>query len=204
MEILEKSDSEEHSDIGENPEKGVVNVFISPPENIKETDETDRRERLEDCKIPDKRSSNAWKKKLKTRDWLDVDIKERAFTLKASIQSVAVVPRKPQEILELFMNDEIFEILTNYTVMYSAQYGNHNFALDVGEMKVFVGINLLSGCKSVTRQSMYWSEELDTRNELIVRSMPRNRFDEIVKYIHAADNDNLRMDDKFEKKLVLC
>ena len=48
--------------------------------------------------------------------------------------SVAEVPRKPHEILELFLNDEIFEILTKYTVMYSAQHGNHNFALDVGEM----------------------------------------------------------------------
>ena len=50
---------------------------------------------------------------------------------------------------------------------------------------------------------MYWSEELDTRNELIVRSMRRNRFDEIMRYIHAADNDNLRMDDSFSKNRPL-
>ena len=81
LEILEKSDSEEHSDTEENPEKGVVNVFISPAENGNETDEdsgdeedvclsnlpgkqlrsnaTKTRERLEDCESPKKRSSNA-------------------------------------------------------------------------------------------------------------------------------------------------
>ena len=46
---------------------------------------------------------------------------------------------------------------------------------------------------------MYWSEDLDTCNELIVRSMPRNRFDEIMRYLHAADNDNLRADDRLWK-----
>ena len=46
---------------------------------------------------------------------------------------------------------------------------------------------------------MYWSEELNTRNELIVRSMRRNRFDEIMRHIHASDNDSLCMDDRFAK-----
>ena len=46
---------------------------------------------------------------------------------------------------------------------------------------------------------MYWSEELNTRNELIVRCMRRNRLDEIIRYIHAANNDSLRMDDRFAK-----
>ena len=111
-----------------------MNVFISPPENGHETDEgsgdeedvclsnlpgkqlrsikTKSRERLEDCEIPDKRSSNVQKKKMKTLDWQVVDIKERTFTPKASMPSVAGVPRKPHEDLELFLNDELFEILT--------------------------------------------------------------------------------------------
>ena len=84
------------------------------------------------------KKTDANTKKNKIRDWQDVDIKERAFTSEASMPSVADVPREPHEILELFLNDEIFETLTKYTVMYSAQHGNHTFALDVGEMKVFV------------------------------------------------------------------
>ena len=87
LEILEKSDSEQHSDTEENPGKRVVNVLISPLENGNGTDEdsgdeeevclsnlpgkqlrsnaTKSRERLEDCEIPDKRSSNFRKKKNK-------------------------------------------------------------------------------------------------------------------------------------------
>ena len=66
-------------------------------------------------------------------------------------------------------------------------------------MNAFVGIILLSGYCSASRRRMYWSKELDMRNELIVRSMRRNSFGKIMRYIHAADNDNLRMDGRFAK-----
>ena len=101
--------------------------------------------------------------------------------------------------LVLFLSEHIFEVSTKYAVMYSAQHRSHNFASCIGEMMMSVGILSLSGYGSVSRQRMYWSEELDTRNELIVRSMRRNRFDKMIKYIHTADNDDLCMDDRFSK-----
>ena len=90
---MEKFDFDEHSDTEEDPEKGVVIAFISPSENGNETDEdsgdeknvclsnlpgkqlrsntTKSHERLEDCKIPDKRSSNVRKKEKKVNTRLE-------------------------------------------------------------------------------------------------------------------------------------
>ena len=68
-------------------------------------------------------------------------------------------------------------------------------------MKVFLGILLLSGYNSVTRRRLYWSTELDTHNWLVSNSMRQNRFDEIMKYFHAADNTDIRKEDKFAKVL---
>ncbi|XP_045135687.1 piggyBac transposable element-derived protein 3-like [Portunus trituberculatus] len=41
--------------------------------------------------------------------------------------------------------------------------------------------------------------EPDVRNELIASSMRRNRFDEIMKHLHAAENTDLDKEDKFAK-----
>ena len=54
--------------------------------------------------------------------------------------------------------------------MYSAKHEIFNFELDVGGITVFLGNLLLSGCCSASRRRMYFSAELDTDDELIVRS----------------------------------
>ena len=67
------------------------------------------------------------------------------------------------------------------------------------EMRTFIGILLLSGYCSVSRRKLYWCNEPDTHNILVVHSMRRNRFDEIMRYFHAADNSSLDQEDKFAK-----
>ena len=42
-----------------------------------------------------------------------------------------------------------------------------------------------------------------TRSEVIVRFMRRNRFDEIMKYVHSVDNNNFCLDGIFAKILLL-
>ena len=66
-------------------------------------------------------------------------------------------------------------------------------------MRVFIAILLLSGYCSVSRRRLYWSTELDTRNEMIAQSVRRNRFDNIIKYFHATNIFMLKQDDKFAK-----
>ena len=49
------------------------------------------------------------------------------------------------------------------------------------------------------RQCLYWSEDDDVAIPLILRSMSRKRFEDIKKFIHFADNDNLTAGDKLAK-----
>ncbi|XP_066958094.1 piggyBac transposable element-derived protein 3-like [Macrobrachium rosenbergii] len=113
--------------------------------------------------------------------------------------STADFPRTPPDIFELFLDTAAIELLTNETGKYAAQNGNHQFSLSCNEMKIFVAILLLSGYCSVSRRRLHWSTELDTHNELISNSMRRNRFEEIMRYFHAADNTDLNPDGKFAK-----
>ncbi|KAK0061994.1 piggyBac transposable element-derived protein 3 [Biomphalaria pfeifferi] len=66
-------------------------------------------------------------------------------------------------------------------------------------MQCFIGVLLLSGYTVVPRRRMYWSLDQDVRNEAVAKAMSRNRFDEILRYFHPADNENLPEGDRFGK-----
>ncbi|XP_045133533.1 piggyBac transposable element-derived protein 3-like [Portunus trituberculatus] len=147
-----------------------------------------------------KKSGKSERKSLKIRQWHVDDIpcmeKHTSYPYRPS---AADLPRHPHEIFELFLDTLPIERLTKDTVMYAVQHGNHTFQLTCNEMKVFISILLLSGYNTLPRRRLCWSMELDVRNELIASSMRRNRFDEIMKHLHAADNTDLDKEDKFAK-----
>ncbi len=70
-------------------------------------------------------------------------------------------------------------------------------------MKTFIGILLVSGYCCVPRRRLYWQKQPDVYNELIVGSMRRDRFDEIMKFFHATDSTKLPKYDKYAKVRLL-
>ena len=127
-------------------------LFIKLAEKQLRSNAMKSHERREDCEIAHKRSSCEGEKKFKIRDYHNVAIQQRTFTPKSYLLSIADVPGKPHEILELVLSDQVFEVLTKYTVMYSEQHRNHKFTLGVEEMKAFMAVLLLSGLCSVSQR----------------------------------------------------
>lgn len=70
----------------------------------------------------------------------------------------------------------------------SLQKGKENLAITNGEMKQFLGINLVMSYLRYPRSRMYWSSEEGLRLDLIANAMPLNRFEQILRYIHFVDN----------------
>ena len=66
-------------------------------------------------------------------------------------------------------------------------------------MDVFLGIILLSRYCSLPQEWLYWCYDEDSGDDLVKRKMSRNRFHEIKRYLHLAENDNLTKNDKFAK-----
>ena len=58
---------------------------------------------------------------------------------------------------------------------------------------------LLSGCNSLPHKRLYWSNDEDVGVNLVKKKMSRNRFQEIKRYLHLADNNNLVKDDELAK-----
>ncbi len=146
------------------------------------------------------RQASQKKKIIKLRKWKAQDLPEKTnvpcYPYKPS---VADIPRKSSETLELFLDVLAIDHLVKQTVNYAVQNGKHSFTLTSDEMKTFIGILLVSGYCCVPRRRLYWQRQPDVYNELIANSMRRDRFDEIMKYFHAADNTNLPKNDKYGK-----
>lgn len=85
------------------------------------------------------------------------------------------------------------------SIEYARQSGNHNFQLSREEVKLYLAILFTSGHVPLPRRRMYWEQSSDVNNMAISTAMTVNRFDEIMRYLHVADNNNLDANDKLAK-----
>jgi len=74
-----------------------------------------------------------------------------------------------------------------------------NPEITVQEMKVFIGILILSGYNTLSGKRFYWDQMYDTRNELVYRAMRRDRLFTLMRFFHCADNTAPQLDDKMWK-----
>ena len=105
----------------------------------------------------------------------------------------------PAAFFELFFDDAVYEILVSETVRYARQQGNHSFSVDVQAMRRFIAILIISGYNTVPRRRLYWSNSPDVRNDAMCAAMSRKMFEDILRYLHVAKNEQLNKDDKFAK-----
>jgi hypothetical protein len=85
------------------------------------------------------------------------------------------------------------------TKTYAHQKGAHLFDVSPDEIRTFLAILLTSGYVTLPRRRMYWEQKNDVHNTAISSAMARNRFEEILQYLHVADNMSLSATDKMAK-----
>ena len=105
----------------------------------------------------------------------------------------------PVTLFELFMTDKLIDHICKETNAYAAQKGNHTFKIEPNELKSFLAVLLLSGYISYPRCSMYWEMSSDSCNTIVASLFTRNRFLDVLQYLHLADNNNLNPSDKFSR-----
>lgn len=95
-----------------------------------------------------------------------------------------------------FFNDDLLDIFVFESNRYALQTGKENFKLSKKELKVFLGINIVMTYIHYPRLRMYWSSVRALRFDLIADAISVNRFEEIQRYLHFVDNENILDDDK--------
>lgn len=94
----------------------------------------------------------------------------------------------PHEQFEKFFNDDLFQHICEETGKYAIFLGKPNPNITVQELKVFIGILLVSGYNYHSRIRTAWSTDDDMVNILIKNSMRRNRFQQILQFLHFEDS----------------
>ena len=144
------------------------------------------------------------------RKWTNKDIPKKQQELlefentRASID----VNLPPHKLFELFFDDEVINYLCDQSKIYANSKGNFTFHVTLGEFRASLAILLISGYTSLPRRRMYWEQTPDVFNCTVSDILTRNRFEEILRYLHLADNAKLIQGDKLvcydESKVFEC
>ncbi len=105
--------------------------------------------------------------------------------------------KNPYEIFNV-VTEGLFEKCSEETMRYAEQMNNDKFVCTPNDIKVFVGILILSGHHCYPRQECYWSTDQNFDCPLVRNAMTKNRYKEIKKCLHF--NDNSKIPDKCEDK----
>lgn len=101
----------------------------------------------------------------------------------------------PTELFELFFDENVINLLVEESMRYASSKNAPDFVVTKDEIKCFLGILLVSGYNPHPGKRFYWDSRPDMNNQAISQSMRRNRFFQIMKYIHCADNNNIDVTD---------
>ena len=100
---------------------------------------------------------------------------------------------------EIFDKD-ILEMMLQQTLLYGRRdHGCFNFQLTKEELMQFLGILFLSGYHHVPAERDYWSSHSDLKVEIVSQTMTRDRFGQVKRFLHLADNHSLEPGNKVAK-----
>ena len=105
----------------------------------------------------------------------------------------------PLSLFERFFDDVVINQIVTETLRYASQKSSHDFKITPADLKVFLGILIISGYVVLPGRRCYWSVDDDMRNIAVSNAMSRNDFEKMLRFLHVADNNKLDSSDKFAK-----
>ena len=106
----------------------------------------------------------------------------------------------PYEIWKEFFDKDMIDLLLEQTLLYAQRdKGALHFQATVDDMKVFLGIILLSGYHTLPSERNYWSNQPDLKVPFVCDAISRDRFLQLKSFIHLADNQALEVGNKVAK-----
>lgn len=103
------------------------------------------------------------------------------------------------DIFELFFDDGVCGLLVKESTKYACFMNLPDPKITSQELKCFLAILVVSGYNKLPSRKSYWDGGDDMRNTLVYNAMRRDRFIQIMRFMHAADNTNLDINDKMTK-----
>jgi hypothetical protein len=139
-----------------------------------------------------------------TRPKCDVAPHLNPFTADPGVKTAVTYPLDPMETAALFMHERWWLHLVNETNKYYSQnkkIGTSSKNLKwrdvtVEEMKKFVGLCIITGHVWKPILKLYWSTDELISTPIFAKTMARNRFYDILTYLHFNDSEARPKDDE--------
>jgi hypothetical protein len=183
---------------------GTIEIF---PRNDKASESSDeeplvtKKRKLSKNAKKKTKTSQKWKKTLSPNysKLVNNDSSKTITRLQEKIKE-EIGNLNPHQIFEKLFDNEVLSHIVEQTTIYATQNNKHNLNLTVEEMQVFIAILLYTGYHRLPRQRLYWTVDEDVKCDLVPRCMTRNRFEEIKRFLHLANNaDILESNDRMFK-----
>lgn len=107
----------------------------------------------------------------------------------------------PIDAFNSYVTDDFYKMTIQESNLYAIQNHRH-LSVDFDELHVFLGVCLLSGYHKLPDRRMYWSEDLDVHCDFISQSISRNRFDDIMRNLHFANNMHIDDDPLYKVRPI--
>ena len=100
---------------------------------------------------------------------------------------------------ELFFETEVINHLCEQSKIYTNNNGYFTFNVTSDEFSVFLAILLISEYMLLPHRRMYWEQAPNVFICAVPDLLSRNRFEEMLRYLHLADNAKLIQGGKLVK-----
>ncbi|KAB0805083.1 hypothetical protein PPYR_02053 [Photinus pyralis] len=178
---------------------GTVDLFIRPEYDDSEWSSSDdemldvKRRKLQ--KISQKPNKKKPDDDINVASWVKSDA---VYPPPNFINISDGVKLRQQKVMEDIKN--LNPHLVDQSMLYAQQHNRHDFVVSSDEIRAFIGILLLTGYHKLPRERLYWGLDEDIRIDAVSRCLSRNRFEEIKRYLHLADNSTANSsNDKMHK-----
>ena len=106
------------------------------------------------------------------------------------------VPDSPSKVFELMFTPSLMDTIVQQTNLYAKEVmGDEKYAawekVTLDELKAYLGFSILMGINRLPALDDYWSSDHTLRYSPIADRISRDRFREISRYLHFADNSTL-------------
>jgi len=119
--------------------------------------------------------------------WTQVDLtSSEALFPEADYSALRLL--SPVDLFEVLFSDDVWKLIVSECTCYALFLNCADPKVTIEEMKVFISILIVSGYNVLPGKRYYWESSTDVRNELIYHSMRRDRFIQIMRFLHFTDN----------------
>lgn len=174
------------------------NERLTPIEDVDNIDEDKPIEGEESADIRNRDFLKTLKgKKYTNRTWIAGDLIKTTNFQKPDYSEFNDL--SPTDLFELFFNDEVLLHIMEESRKYAIFLNFPDPKITTEELKCFLGIMIVSGYNILPGKRFFWDSGTDMCNEMVKEAMRRDRFIQIMRFLHCADNSKIDTTDKMWK-----